>query len=80
MTAAVKAARHPVGEINVPTDIEQYGINHGIPEFANAVYRSGYVDGHRAALGLPEDVMHRLRRGESVTLADLTADDEDPTQ
>ncbi|MCX5581473.1 hypothetical protein [Kaistia terrae] len=54
MTAILDVMHRPLGEIHVPSDVEQYGINHKLPTFAAATYRSGYIDGHRAALSHDE--------------------------
>jgi hypothetical protein len=40
----------PYLDINVPSDVEQFGANHKIPEFSRATYRAGYVDGWLAAI------------------------------
>ncbi len=49
-------------EILVPADIQEFGDRHKIPEFANATYRNGYMDGFRADRG---DVREEIRSVEA---------------
>lgn len=37
-------------KIDIPADIREFGERHKIPEFGNATYRNGYVDGYRFAV------------------------------
>lgn len=36
-------------EIDIPPDIQEFGIRHKIPEFSNATYRNGFMAGLREA-------------------------------
>ncbi len=51
-TEALRKAFPPIpyDEIYVPSDIQEFGERHGIPNFGNATYRNGFLAG-RAALG-----------------------------
>ena len=42
-------------KIPIPPDIQEFGERHKIPEFANATYRNGYVDGYNDALRRMQD-------------------------
>jgi len=33
--------------IDVPSDVEDFGVRHKIPRFAEATYVAGYIDGWR---------------------------------
>lgn len=33
-------------DIHVPADIQEFGDRHSIPQFANATYRNGFMDGY----------------------------------
>lgn len=57
-------------DIYIPPDIQEYGQRHKIPEFANATYRAGYIDGFRAAqkafLEKPQPWLRTLEAGLSA--------------
>lgn len=36
--------------IDVPPDVQEYGEHHNVTTLTNAAYRSGFADGHRAAI------------------------------
>lgn len=46
-SSASHAAIRDIAADLCPPDIQEYGIRHGIPEFAKATWRAGFVDGCR---------------------------------